>query len=276
MITDQLPESVKDFIHSPIIAITPLSGGSICQTFKVHTQEKEYVYKCLDNTHDDFFAQEKLGLNTLSTNSPFKTPNVFLAEKTFILMEYIANDVSPNWKTFGLYLAQLHQQRSEEYGFPSNNYLATIVQNNQWQKNWLDFYRQQRLLPLIKHPLFSKQQNKQWEILLAKLDSYLDNTEPPALIHGDLWYTNMLFSQQGISLIDPAVYYASREIEIAYLEFVGDDHPQLLQAYQAHYPLASDFSERKHLYLLYPYLVHLHLFGEHYLPGLSNILNYYC
>ena len=116
---------------------------------------------------------------------------------------------------------------------------------------------------------------KRWQVLLNKLDSYIDNSQPPSLIHGDLWETNILFTDEDIFLIDPACYYASREIEIAYLEFVGDAHVALMEAYQSTYPLSEDYQERKNLYLLYPYLVHLHLFGKTYLPGLQKILRYY-
>ena len=111
--------------------------------------------------------------------------------------------------------------------------------------------------------------------ILQLIDTALDNSEPPALIHGDLWNTNIIFTEKEIYLIDSAVYYASREIEIAYLEFVGNFYPPLIEAYQANYPLSKQYAERKNFYLLYPYLIHLHLFGEMYLPGLRQILQYY-
>lgn len=271
-----IPPTLLHFLNDSILSVTPLTGGSVCNTYKIVTHTQAYVYKHLNNAPKEMFNEEQLGLSTLQKTSCFKTPYIYLCENDFILMEYITPVMQPRWQQVGEQLANLHRNTHTEYGFANNNYLATIPQNNQWQKNWLDFYREQRLLPLVKHPLFNETDHKRWNILLNKLERYIDNSEPAALIHGDLWNTNIVFSEQEIYLIDPASYYASREIEIAYLEFVGDDHNELLLAYQENYPISQDYTERKNLYLLYPYLVHLHLYGDSYLPGIQNILKYYC
>ena len=271
-----IPAAIKNFLQDPILSMTPLTGGSVCQTYKITTHSQAFVYKHLHDAPEDFFRQEKAGLQYLAQSNSFKTPHVVLCDKDFMLMEYITHANHPRWEQFGERLANLHRHTAADYGLESNNFFAALPQNNQWQTHWLDFYRDQRLAPLIQHPLFNQHDRQQWDTLLGKLEQYIDNSEPASLIHGDLWNTNILFAEQDIYVIDPAVYYASREIEIAYLEFVGDAHPQLLRAYQEYYPLSKDYAERKNLYLLYPYLIHLHLFGEAYLAGLRNILNYYC
>jgi len=255
-----------------------LTGGSICKTQRLQTQDNQYyVYKQLPSAPSNFFIAEKVGLETLAKSNVVKTPRVYAVSADGILLQYI-KPIRPNnkhWQMLGEKLACLHRIKNQRYGFTQNNFIGLIQQDNHWQDDWLTFYREQRLLPLSKHMLFNRDDQQRWGKLFTLLDTLLDNAEPPALLHGDLWNTNIIFTNTDIYLIDPAVYYGSREIEIAYLEFVGDFHRPLIEAYQANYPLAADYAERKNLYLLYPYLVHLHLFGRAYLPGIREILYYY-
>ena len=270
--------NILSTIKSSVEQTLPLTGGSICHTQLLKTATGEsYVYKQLNNAPKDLFTCEQTSLATLAATGIFKTPKVYNVGQNAILLQYIdiIESTNKHWYRLGEQLAQLHCITNDAYGFHENNFIGTVPQQNTWQDNWPNFYREQRLLPLIQHSLFNYDDHQRWQKLLARLDDFLDNSEPPALLHGDLWNTNILFSEEDIYLIDPAVYYGSREIEIAYLEFVGDLHHPLLEAYQANYHLATDYAERKKLYLLYPYLVHLHLMGAMYLPGIRKILRYY-
>ena len=257
---------------------TPLTGGSSCTVQLLQTADNiSYVYKQLTTAEKDFFDSEQLGLKTLSTSKLFKIPYIYGITENSILLQYI-KPVTPtkqHWYRLGEQLAQLHKITNQQYGFERSSFIGLLRQNNHWQTDWLTFYREQRLLCLTKHALFNQDDQARWGKLLMRLDNFLDNSEPPALLHGDLWSNNILFTDTDIYLIDPAVYYGSREIEIAYLEFVGDFYQPFIEAYQANYPLTKNYLERKNLYLLYPYLVHLHLFGKAYLPGIRAILQYY-
>lgn len=271
-------QTVLDTIKNSVKQTLSLTGGSTCHTQLLKTAKgKAYVFKQLNDTPRNFFIREQAGLETLTITGIFKTPTVYAADQHGILLQYIdtIRPTNKHWYQLGQQLAQLHQITHHTYGFNEDNFIGSIPQKNTWQNDWPSFYREQRLLPLIRHPLFNHDDLQRWEKLLTRLDNFLDNSEPPALLHGDLWNTNILFTNDDIYLIDPAVYYGSREIEIAYLEFVGDLHRPLVEAYQADYPLAKDYAERKNLYLLYPYLVHLHLFGKAYLPGIRQVLHYY-
>jgi len=159
----KIPESLNN-ITSKIIKTSPLSGGSICNTELLQTADDQYyVYKQLTSAPDDFFVCEQSGLATLAENHIFKTPKVYAATADGILMRYIES-IQPNnqhWYRFGEKLARLHQIKNKNYGFAENNFIGLIAQQNSWQQNWLTFYREQRLLPLINHPLFNQDDQRQ-------------------------------------------------------------------------------------------------------------------
>jgi fructosamine-3-kinase len=107
----------------------------------------------------------------------------------------------------------------------------------------------------------------------AQLERWLVEPDLPSLIHGDIWRNNVL-TQHGrvTAFIDPAIYYAHAEIELAYtMLFDGTFGPAFFERYQR--PIAPGFfEERRHIYNLYPILVHVRLFGERYLPAVEASL----
>ena len=96
----------------------------------------------------------------------------------------------------------------------------------------------------------------------------LDEVLPPggpSLVHGDLWWGNVLFGADGRSwVIDPSVHGGHPEEDLAMLGLFGRVPPHLLDAYQEVLPLHDGWPERVELFQLYPLLVHAVLFGGAY------------
>ena len=113
--------------------------------------------------------------------------------------------------------------------------------------------------------------------LAAKLDQYIQEPAQPALIHGDLWTTNILAKDGCIEgFIDPAIYYGHPEIELAYTTLFNTFGEPFLRRYNAVRPIAAGFlEERRDLYNLYPLLVHVRLFGGSYSTSVDRILRQY-
>jgi len=87
----------------------------------------------------------------------------------------------------------------------------------------------------------------------------------PALLHGDLWWGNVLFGVDGRSwLIDPSVHGGHPEEDLAMLALFGPVPEHLLGAYMEAHALSSGWKERIELFQLYPLLVHAVLFGGGY------------
>jgi fructosamine-3-kinase len=100
--------------------------------------------------------------------------------------------------------------------------------------------------------------------------------EKPSLIHGDLWSGNFISDENGTPVIyDPAVYYGSREMDIAMSLLFGGFDKRFYDYYNEVFPLQPNWKERVQLYQLYPVLVHLILFGGHYYNSAINIIRIY-
>ena len=73
-------------------------------------------------------------------------------------------------------------------------------------------------------------------------------------------------------LIDPAVYYGHREMDLAMTKLFGGFSNEFYDTYAETFSLQKGFDERVDIHNLYPLLVHVNLFGGGYLQEVKNIL----
>jgi protein-ribulosamine 3-kinase len=93
------------------------------------------------------------------------------------------------------------------------------------------------------------------------------------LIHGDLWGGNYLINEnEQPYLIDPAVCYGHREFDLAMTTLFGGFSDGFYEAYEETFPLQNGWRSRLDLWNLYPFLVHLNLFGAGYLRQVRRCL----
>jgi fructosamine-3-kinase len=101
-------------------------------------------------------------------------------------------------------------------------------------------------------------------LVAARLGELLP-PDGPVLVHGDLWWGNVLFGTDGRSwLIDPSVHGGHAEEDLAMLALFGAVPDRLLRAYGEVQPLHAGWEERVALFQLAPLLVHAALFGGGY------------
>lgn len=75
-------------------------------------------------------------------------------------------------------------------------------------------------------------------------------------------------------LVDPSVSFAHREMDLAMSRLFGGFDPLFYQSYHAAFPLAPGYENRMEVYQLYYLLVHVNLFGGHYINAVKNILKH--
>jgi fructosamine-3-kinase len=276
LITEKLSWSVKAF-H-------PASGGCINHGGELVTTAGSYFLKWNDRQrYPQMFEKESKGLRLLKAANCIDVPEVVHVGESgdlqFIIMSFVKSGrrVKNYWLLLGEQLANLHRNTNTHFGLDHDNYIGALIQKNQRKENWVDFFIQYRLeaqLALAEgNKKITSDIRKQFEALYKKLPDLLPQ-EKPALLHGDLWSGNVMINARGEpTLIDPAVYYAHREAELAFTQLFGGFEPEFYQAYHEVFPIAKGFDSRANLYNLYPLLVHVNLFGGGYLQQVKNILD---
>ena len=74
-------------------------------------------------------------------------------------------------------------------------------------------------------------------------------------------------------LIDPAVYFGHRSMDLAMTTLFGGFDRAFYESYHYYFPLPSNYHEQWDICNLYPLLVHLNLFGAGYLSQIESILH---
>ena len=259
-----------------------VAAGNHNQGIRIESNSGVFFLKLNFDHERDILLKEAEGLNLLRKSTFLKVPETFgcgrVGDYNFLLSEFIPEGKTKldYWENLGLGLAHLHLTSQKEFGLDNDNYIASIHQKNLKTDDWVDFYIEQRLEPLIGKAYFDRliplEFLKKFQEIYPKLKGNFPE-EKPSLLHGDLWSGNVISTPEGEPcFIDPAVYFGHREMDIAFSRLFGGFDTKFYDSYESVLPLEADFEDRMGLYNLYPLLVHLNLFGVAYLPGIERII----
>jgi len=259
-------------------------GGDINLSYCLYSPTGKYFLKVNDkNKYPLMFEREANGLDKLREYCTLKIPQVIKQgscnDRQYLLLEWLEKG-SPKkdmWKNFGNGLAMMHKQPQQYFGSNEDNYIGSLNQNNDQHDEWHSFYTECRIKPLVKKLFdagdFSATDIRDADLFCNNLKTIFPS-EPPSLLHGDLWAGNyMIISSGHATIFDPAVYCGHREMDIGMTKLFGGFDQRFYDAYNETYPLEKEWRKRLPITQLYPLLVHAVLFDGHYISEVKHVFS---
>ena len=278
---DALQQQLSKTLDKDILSIDFFTKGQIGDIYKVLTEDSSYILKTSQAS-----TSLQIEANMLEDINKYNiaVPKVYDVTDTHLLLKYIEESKQATCTReveAAKVLSALHAVTNESrmYGYYYDTGIASFSQKNeQTQYNWTLFLGQMRIMPMAKicfdNGKISKQMLERVEELCRDMYKRIDmSTITPSLLHGDLWSGNILFNMNGATLIDPAIYFGDKEVELAFILLFDTFGETFFREYEELHPLSEDFYDVKvPLYQIYPLLVHVALYGASYVGQLEQIL----
>jgi fructosamine-3-kinase len=275
-------EGVQAHLGERMLSVRPLGGGCIGEVYRAELEEGTPLVAKVDRKGESHLEREAYMLRYLREKSDLPVPEVYHGSETLLLMEFVegSSHFSKEAERHAAeLLAALHGVTSATYGHERNTLIGGLKQPNPPTESWTDLFREHRLLYMsnVVHEAgrLPAEDLLRVERLSEKLDELIEDPNPPALIHGDVWSANVLAREDRITaFLDPALYYADPEIELAFISLFDSFGNTFLERYAEIRGIDRAFFEtRRDLYNLYPLLVHTYYFGGGYLNSVRNTLD---
>jgi protein-ribulosamine 3-kinase len=260
-----------------------VSGGSINQCSGFETPGGAIFVKHGGADCLPVFEAEAAGLAELARAKALRVPNVLSVsiegETALLVLEWI--DLHPATarceRLLGERLALQHRMTRDRFGWDRDNTIGSTPQSNRPCAQWIEFFRDQRLLPQLEMAKQSSAGRNAIDLgyqLCERLHVFFDSYHPvPSLLHGDLWGGNWGADSNGEPvLFDPSVYFGDREADLAMTRLFGGFGTAFYAAYQSAWPLGAGAEARVTLYNLYHVLNHFNLFGSGYLRQAQGMI----
>lgn len=267
-------------------ATTPLLGGCIGEVYRLDFDDRPPLVAKV--APQGGLAIEGFMLDYLARHTALPVPRIRHSTDRLLLMDYVDHHPGRSGSAeedAARQLAALHGLTAEAFGFERDTVIGALPQPNPWTRDWCDFYREQRLLVMARIARESGRLppaiHRELERFCARLEDFIDQPPAPGLVHGDVWAGNVLFApvetgDRVAAFIDPALYFADPEVEIAYIELLSTFGASFHRRYQELRPLRPGYTEgRRDVYNLFPLLVHTEICGAPYPQMVQDILQRY-
>ena len=266
-----------------IIKILPISKNYDFENYFLKTTERKYFLKINRKVSDQCLVINKM-YNDIQS-SPLTRREIYYADKKIILMEYFetcgADKKNFNQRMLGEKIAKFHLERKphDGYGYEYDTYIGSLLQQNKICRSWKKFFLSQRYDCLFDKIRESMRIDSELcdKILVTRdyIDHNLNEPNSSTLIHGDIWSGNILICRNRIlKIIDPALFYADSEYELAYLYLNGTFGRGFYDSYKSNSQITDDFWQFKlYIYQIIPLMQYALLEGSIYLREMEKILD---
>ncbi|WP_415406106.1 fructosamine kinase family protein [Sulfurovum sp. CS9] len=278
---EQIKQHLSSKLGKEVLSVDFFTEGQIGDIYIIQTADESYILKT-SLPSDRLQIEAKMLQDINKYDIP--VPKVYAFSETYLLLEFIKEKglgKEAEELAAAKVLTDLHSVTNESrmYGYYYDTTIASFMQHNeQTQYNWGLFLGQMRIMPMARicydKGEISKQTLVRLEGLCRDIYKRIDMSSiTPSLLHGDLWGGNILYNIKGAVLIDPAIYFGDREMELAFIVMFNTFGETFFNAYKEVHPLSQDFYNTKvPLYQIYPLLVHVALYGSTYTGQLEEVL----
>jgi len=273
---------VEDSLGERLKSARPLGGGCIGEVYRVDLENGTRLVAKVDRKGEAHLEREAYMLRYLREKSELPVPEVYYGSEKLLLMQFIEGSSSFSngaERHAAELLAALHGITAEAYGHERDTLIGSLDQPNPQTESWTEFFRDHRLLYIARVAYeagrLPAEDLGRVERLAERLEPLIGEPNPPALVHGDVWSANVLAQGDRITaFLDPALYYADPEIELAFISLFNSFGDVFLRRYAEIRGIEGAFFEtRRDLYNLYPLLVHVYYFGGGYLNSVRLTLD---
>ncbi|RKQ33138.1 fructosamine kinase family protein [Kocuria tytonis] len=273
---EQLPRDLVDELR--VTDARPLSGGDSANAFRLDTPDGPLFAKTMPGSPVGVLPVEAAGLEALRAVAPeeVRVPRVHHVSDAALVLEWIEEGSGgPDRaaeRSMGIGLAAVHGARAPHFGWLSPELperIGSVPVDLTPTNDWSDFLLHRRIEPLLREAVDSGNLDPAASALLAELApraaELAGPSEPPSLLHGDLWAGNRVVDRSGANwLIDPSSFYGHREYDLAMMQLFGGFGRECFAAYDDAHPLADGWHDRVPWYQLPPLLIHAIRFGGGY------------
>ncbi|KAB1191918.1 phosphotransferase [Haloferax sp. MBLA0076] len=259
------------------ISSTELDGGHVGRVYRLGVPNRPPLVVKVGDTPLDVEAAMLDALR--QTGLP--VPRVFASDPDFLVLEYVDGESTLDERAerdLAAHLASLHETTAPAFGFPFDTLSGPYRQPNPWTDSWVEFFRDQRLLPWTDAAVdggLPAPTAERIEAVASDLGTLVTEPTAPRLVHGDVWEANLRVRDgRVVAFLDPACYYAHPEVELAYVDWFDGAGDAFFDAYDERRGIDSGFFEqRSPVYALFPLLEHVRVFGSAYVPEVREALD---
>ncbi len=284
MITDDaihetLETRVSRIVGDRVVRSRTLSGGLIGEVVRMRLERlPDVVVKTAGP--DAHMTIEADMLRGLRDSGVIPVPEVIHADDTTLIMEWVDGDhlTAAAEENCGSLIAALHDVSGSNYGYGGSTLNGRVLLESPWTGSWVAFFAEYRLHFSLRLADTTRRLPPEltYDVMavLDRIDALLREPDRPSLLHGDLWTANVLSLDDRVTaFIDPSTCYGDPELELAYVDAWRSFGPGFWKAYTDRRPLDDGYRDvRRHVYALYPLLMHVYYFGDRFLPKLAETL----